>query len=133
MILHFIVILLNNLFFRGIIILVKSLKININDKDIKIILANTFFKKLKGLMFLKEINFGMLFPQTNSIHTFFMKDNIDVIGLNEDNIVILKKENMAKRKILIIKNKAKKTSILELPKNTSSHIKIGDKLTFISE
>ena len=50
----------------------------------KIIIADTFNKKLKGLMGQKNINYGMFFPNVNGIHTFFMKEPIDVIGLNKD-------------------------------------------------
>ena len=106
------------------------MKIKINNQEILIINANTFLKKLKGLMHKKNINYGMYFPKTNSIHTFFMKDNIDVIGLNENNIIIYKKENVSKNKMLFINYKYQKTSVLELPKNTSQSLNIGDKITF---
>jgi hypothetical protein len=105
----------------------------INSKKIDIIKANTFFKRLTGLMGKKNISYGMLFPHTNSIHTFFMKDAIDVIGLNEKNEMILKVENVPKNKIISVHNSIKKTSILELPKNTSKSLNIGDTLTFISK
>ena len=103
----------------------------IDDKKIKIYIANTFLKRLIGLLGEKEITYGMLFPHTNSIHTFFMKANIDVLALDENNEVILKWENVPKNRIISVKNSAKKTSILELPSNTSNNIKISDKLTFI--
>lgn len=103
----------------------------IDNKIIKIRNANTFLKRLFGLLGENKITSGMLFPHTNSVHTFFMKTNIDVLALNENNEVILKCENISKNRIIAVKNKAKKTSILELPSNTSKTIKIGDKLTFI--
>ena len=103
----------------------------IDNQKIKIYNANTFLKRLIGLLGEKEINHGMFFPHTNSVHTFFMKANIDILALDENNEVILKCEDVSKNKIIAAKNKAKKTSILELPSNTSKTIKIGDKLTFI--
>ena len=105
----------------------------INDNKIKIRNANTFLKRLIGLLGEKNIEYGMLFPHTKSIHTFFMKANIDVLALDENNEVILKCEDVPKNKIITAYNSAKKTSILELPSNTSKKIKIGDKLSFVRE
>jgi len=107
--------------------------LNLGNKKIDIIVANSFFQRFKGLMGKKEISFGMLFPKTNSIHTFFMKDDIDVIALDENNKIINKYENVKKNKIIRINNKIKNTSILELPKNASKNFKINQKLTFISK
>ena len=105
----------------------------IDNKKILIKKANTFYKRLIGLMGKKEINYGLLFRKTNSVHTFFMKENIDIIGINKNNEVIFKAQNISKNQIIKINNKIKNTSVLELPKNTSKKIKIGDKLTFICE
>ena len=105
----------------------------IDDEKILVKKANSFYQRLLGLMGQKEITYGILFPHTTSIHTFFMKANIDVIAINSNNEVIFKYENVAKNKIVTVNNSIKNTSILELPANTSKQIKIGDKLTFISE
>ena len=59
-----------------------------NKNKYTIIIAKSFLKRLWGLMGQKDINYGMLFPKCNSIHTFFMKENIDIIGLDENNEVI---------------------------------------------
>ena len=67
-----------------------------------IIIAKSFFKRLIGLMGKKDINYGMFFPKCNSIHTFFMKENIDVVGLDENNEVIYKYENLPKNKVIKI-------------------------------
>ena len=96
-----------------------------NKKTYSIIKATSFKKRLIGLMGKKNIDIGMFFPKCNSIHTFFMKENIDVIGLDENNEVIYKEENISPNKIVKINNKRKNTSILELPKNDSVKIKIG--------
>ena len=76
-------------------------------------------------MFKRNINYALLFEHCNSIHTFFMKENIDVVGLDENNEVIYKYENLGKNKVIKINYERKKTSILELPKSASSKIKIG--------
>ncbi len=104
--------------------------LNTPQKSYPIFIANTFLKRLFGLMGKKEITYGLIFPRCNSIHTFFMKENIDVIGLDENNEVIYKYENLPKNKIIKINHSRKKTSILELPKKASQKIKIGTILIF---
>lgn len=101
-----------------------------NNKTYEIIKAETFYQRLIGLIGKKNINFGMLFPQCNSIHTYFMKENIDIIGLDENNEVIYKYENLNKNRIIRINNNIKKTNILELPANSSKKIRIGTILIF---
>lgn len=104
-----------------------------NKNKYNIVIAKSFFKRLFGLMGKKEINYGMLFPKCNSIHTFFMKENIDIIGLDENNEVIYKYENLPKNKIIKINYNRQKTSILELPKYASSKIKVGTILIFTED
>ena len=101
-----------------------------NNKTYEIIIANTFYKRLTGLIGHKNINFGMLFPKCNSIHTYFMKENIDIIGLDTNNEVIYKYENLDKNRVIKINNDINKTSILELPANSSKKIRIGTILMF---
>ena len=101
------------------------MEIIINKREIYITKANTFFKKLVGLIGKKNIKVGLFFPKTRSIHTFFMKENIDIIMINKENIVVYFYKNLSKNKI-IIKKEAYHT--IELPCNTIDNIKIGDKL-----
>lgn len=105
--------------------------LSLNHKLIPIIEANTFYKRLVGLIGKKEIDFGMFFPKCNSIHTYLMKEEIDVLGLNEKNEIIFIERNLEKNKIIKINRSIKKTSILELPKNTSEGLKLGMKIDFI--
>lgn len=93
----------------------------------KIITATTYMQKLTGLMGKKNINYGMFFPNVSSIHTFFMKESIDIIGLNNKMIVTSIYENVKPNKILILKD-AKHT--LELPKGKSKHYHIGQRVKF---
>ena len=92
--------------------------------------AKNFKTRLFGLMGKKDIQEGILFPKCNAIHTFFMQEEIDVIGLNEENQVVYIYRNVPKNKIVKIQNKNKKTSILELPKDTSKGLVIGSILAF---
>jgi hypothetical protein len=102
----------------------------LENKTIPIVDAKSFNKRLKGLIGYKNINFGMLFFKCNSIHTYFMQEEIDVIGLNENNEIIFIERNVKKNKIIIIHRNIKNTSILELPKNTSTSLSIGDTIKF---
>lgn len=104
--------------------------IKTNKKEYEIVIADTFYKRLTGLIGKKDIHFGMLFPKCNSIHTYFMKENIDIIGLDENNEVIYKYENLDKNRVIKINHEIKKTSILEMPANSTKRIKIGTILLF---
>jgi len=101
-----------------------------NKEKYNIIVADNFYKRLTGLIGKKNIDFGMLFPKCNAIHTYFMKENIDIVGLDENNEVIYKYENLDKNRVIKINYDPKKTSILELPANSSKKIKIGTLLIF---
>jgi len=101
-----------------------------NKQKYNIIVANTFYKRLTGLIGFKNINFGMFFPECNSIHTYFMKENIDIIGLDESNKVIYKYENLDKNRVIRINNPLKKTSILEMPALSTKKIKLGTIINF---
>lgn len=107
--------------------------LKIGKNEYPIIVANSFKQRLFGLMGKKDIDYGMLFPNCNSIHTFFMKEPIDVVGLDINNEIIYKYENLDKNQIVKINNEQNKTSILELPKNASKKLKIGQILLFKDE
>ena len=90
---------------------------------IKILIAKSFKDKLLGLMFQKNINYGLYFPNVNKIHTFFMKEPIDIIGLDQNMIVVEKYYNIGK--IIILR---KSVHTLELPKGYSKNYKISEKI-----
>lgn len=95
----------------------------INDKKYDAVYMDTFFKRLKGLMFKKDtITKIYVFSRCSSIHTYFMKQNIDVCMLDKSFRVTYKKENLKPRKILIKKG----YYTLEMPLGTSKNIKEGD-------
>ena len=91
------------------------MKLLLNGSYLKIVEALSFNERLYGLMGKINISFGMLFPKCNSIHTFFMKEDIDVVGLNDKSEIVFLELNVSKNKIIKIHLSAKKTSILELP------------------
>jgi uncharacterized membrane protein (UPF0127 family) len=101
------------------------MKIIINKQEFNVDVANNFKKRLFGLMGKKNITKGIYFPKTRSIHTFFMKEEIDVIMIDKNNNVVYYQKGVRKNKI-IIKKKAYHT--IELPSNSLNNISIGDKL-----
>ena len=71
-----------------------------NDKEIVLYECKSFFSRLKGFMFTKNIDKALLFDRCNSIHTFFMKENIDVIMCDNDNKVLFVYKDLPKNKII---------------------------------
>ena len=84
------------------------MKLKLNNQEIEIKKATNFKDRLLGLMGKKNITYGILFPNCNAIHTFFMKENIDVIGLNENNQVIYIYRDVPKNKIVKVSEEPKK-------------------------
>lgn len=101
------------------------MKLFYEDKEIEIVECRSFFSRLKGFMFKKNIKHAILFNKCNSIHTFFMKSNIDVIMCNRDNVVLYYFNNLSKNKIILPKKNVYKT--IELPVNFFD-IKIDSKI-----
>ena len=97
--------------------------------DIKIINANSFFKRFKGLMLKKNIDSAMLFSnlKDSSIHTHFMRFDIDVYFLDENKIIF---EKTTLKPWKFYKPKKQANYILETKKDRLK-LKIGDKLDFI--
>ncbi len=103
---------------------------NTNEQfNIKIKYANNFFKRFKGLMGKKEIDFALVFTnlKDSSIHTHFMRAEIDVYFLDENKIVF-EKTSLKPWRFYRPKKQAK--YILETKKDELK-IKIGDELDFI--
>lgn len=97
----------------------------------KVIIAKSFKDKLFGLMFKKNINYGLLLNNCKSIHTFFMLENIDVLLLDKNNKILEINRNINPNKIIIFKTK-KRTNILELPNNSSLNLKVNQIIDFNS-
>ena len=96
-----------------------------DDENIKVKIANNFFKKLIGFMGKKDFDYGIIFPKTNSIHTFFMKENIDVIMCDNDNKVLFVYKDIHKNKIIPPKNGVRK--VFETPSGYFD-IKINERM-----
>lgn len=101
------------------------MKLYHSNKEIILKECKSFKSRLMGFMFKKEFDYALLFDNCNSIHTFFMKRNIDVIMCDKNNKVLYFYPNLDKRKIILPKKNVKK--VIETPSNYFD-IKINDKL-----
>lgn len=95
----------------------------------KIILADTFFKRFMGLMGKRDFENALLLTNLtdSSIHTMFMRFEIDVYFLDENKIVY-DKVTLKPWRFYNPKKQAK--YILETKKNKLK-LEIGDSLDFI--
>lgn len=102
------------------------MKLVFKDKDIELKESKSFYHRLKGFMFTKDIKVALLFNRCNSIHTFFMKNNIDVIMCDNDNKILYYYKDLGKNKIILPKKGVKK--VFETPSKYFD-IEIGNKMT----
>lgn len=108
------------------------MKINIEKAD-------TFSKKLRGLMFRREFKKPLLFPLERktrfgaSIHSFFVFFPFDILWLDENKKIVDLRENIKPFSFNITPRKKCKY-ILELPKGSikKHKLKRGRKITFKS-
>lgn len=104
------------------------MKLKYHNKEIELIECKTFLSRFLGFMGKKNINHCLYFNHCNSIHTFFMKENIDVILCDKNNKILYYYKNLSKNKIILPKKKV--TKIFELPVNYFK-IKINDTISII--
>ena len=91
------------------------MKLIYNNKEIELIDCISFYSRLMGFMFKKNINNALLFNKCNSIHTFFMKENIDVIMCDKDNNILYFYKDLKNNKIIFPKKNVYK--VIETPSN----------------
>lgn len=97
------------------------------NKEIVLVECTTFFSRFKGFMFEKKIDHALLFNRCNSIHTFFMKKNIDVIMCDKENNIKYYFHNLKKNKVILPKKNIYK--VIELPVNYFNDILLNTKIT----
>ena len=97
--------------------------------NIKIAYADDFFKRFRGLMLKKESDCAILFCnlKDSTIHTHFMRFEIDVYFLDKDKVVF---EKITLKPWKFHKPSKKAHYILETKKDKLK-IEIGDKLDFV--
>lgn len=92
-----------------------------------IFVADTFLKRLMGYMFRKEPHHeALMIKPCNSIHTFFMKFNIDVIFVNKNMEVIKKVENLKPGKVIMPIKDA--WAVIEGKAGKFKSVDIGDRI-----
>lgn len=107
----------------------KFRKINGNEYNMKVFEAN-FIERISGLMFKKNFNYGLLILNSNSIHTFFMCNDMDAIFLDKKNIIKNVYHSMKPWRMTKFNIGSKK--VLELPSGIARKfdLKIGEQLEF---
>lgn len=104
----------------------KVLKSN-GENIINVFMADTFTKRLFGYMFRKKPHHdAIMLKPCNSIHTFFMKFNIDVLFLNGDMQVIKKIENLGPGQVVTKVMGAK--IVIESKEGAFNNIKEGNRI-----
>lgn len=101
------------------------MKLILKNNKIELKNCDKFKDKLLGFMFKKNINYALRF-KCKAIHTFFMKENIDIIITDKNNKILYIYPNFKKNRILI---KLKSYYFYELPKNTNTY-KVNETLIF---
>lgn len=96
-----------------------------NMAKIDLIMAKNIFLRFKGFMFKRNIDYALCFPRCNSIHTFFMKENIDVYMTDRDFKILYVYKELSKNKIILPKPKVYYT--FELPINKIDY-KVNEKI-----
>lgn len=104
------------------------MKLVYHDKKIDIYECKTFLKRFKGLMGKRNIDYAIYFNKCNSIHTFFMKENIDVIMCDKDNKILYFYKNLSKNKIILPKKNVYR--VIETPSNYFN-IKLNDEIRMV--
>ena len=91
-----------------------------------VFIADTFYTRFLGYMFRKAPHHpAILIKPCNSIHTFFMNFDIDVLFINKDMEVIKRIDGLRQRKIIMPVKGA--TAVIEALAGTFKNIEIGER------
>ena len=92
-----------------------------------VFIADTFLNRFLGYMFRKTPHHQvLLIKPCNSIHTFFMNFDIDVLFINKDMEVIKKVNSLGHRKIIM--PVAGAVAVIEAEAGAFKNIEIGEKV-----
>ena len=106
--------------------------IKVKNKKVKLIEANTFWERLKGLKFvLGPLEYGIRFPKKRRANTNFLFERIDVILTDKEEKIIHMIEKLGTEKK--IRRKKHGENIYFVPVGTVKDLKIGDTLELIIE
>ena len=115
----------------------KIEKIFVSNKEVTIAtsvkVANTFFRRLKGLMGTASLSRGsaLLISPCKQVHTFFMRYSLDIVFLDESHYIVHLVNSLPPFRISPYIKKSKK--VLELPARTIEEyeLKVGDKIDML--
>ncbi|MGE0885038.1 MAG: DUF192 domain-containing protein [Blastocatellales bacterium] len=101
----------------------------------KVVLANTFFTRLRGLIGRRRLApaEALWLRPCNGVHTWWMHYAIDVIFLDRELRIVKLVENMRPFRLTAPHRAAR--SVLEMPANSISRaqLKVGDQLEMVRE
>ena len=110
----------------------KMLRLTVNETELTIEDASSFFRRFMGLMYRKSMphNHGLLLTPCNEIHTFGMRFDIDTITLSKENEVLFIDRAVKPRKVR--KKVGGGYKVLELNSGLADElpVAIGDVLDF---
>ena len=98
--------------------------IQINHQTFMIKICKTFISRCIGMMGKKKTSStGLYFPKCNSLHTFFMKQNIDIIMVNKKAQIVAFYQNVKPWHIVYCK---KAVACYEFSTGILTTIMVGD-------
>ena len=104
------------------------MKLRYKNKEIPLIECVSFYSRFKGFMLCKNIDKALMFNKCNSVHTFFMYNNIDVIMCDKDNNIMYYYRNLGRNRIILPKRGV--SIVYETPSNFFN-VEIDEKLEVI--
>ncbi len=106
--------------------------LKIRNKKVKLIEANTFWERLKGLKFvLGPLQYGVRFPHKKSSNTNFLFENVDVILTDENEKILYLINNIGTEKKIRRRKHVNNTYFV--PVGTVEYLTVGDTLNVIVE
>lgn len=110
---------------------------NMSKKNIlvkEVLLADSFYYRLKGLMGKKELkeNEGLCLKPCKSVHTFFMKFNIDVLFVDNNDVVCGIVENLRPWQVSSYYRTSRYVIELKAGAIEKYKIELGDKINISS-
>lgn len=108
-------------------------KLKLNGTEITVRTAHCFFTRLVGLLGVKALpnNACLWIKPCISIHTFFMRFDIDVVFIDREGYVLKMYKNVAPWKVKSCKN-ALSVVEFESGKIDQLIIKVGQKMEFVA-
>ena len=98
--------------------------IQIGSQILNVKSCKTFFSRCFGMMGQKKpLSYGLYFPKCKSIHTFFMRQNIDIVMVDSNHLIVAVYKNAKPWHIFYSKNA---TACYEFSTGILDEVAIGD-------